>query len=66
MTAGASAAEAADYATKNLIADRVMLNIFNKADDALFDANGKLVSDAQIMGTYGEDLDWYKQTIRSG
>ena len=66
MTAGDDAATAGAYATKNLIADRVMLNIFNKADDALFTADGKLVSDAQIMGTYGEDLDWYDQTIRSG
>ena len=66
MTAGDDAATAGAYATKNLIADRVILNIFNKADDALFTADGKLVSDAQIKGTYGEDLDWYKQTIRSG
>jgi TonB-linked SusC/RagA family outer membrane protein len=66
MTYGDDAAVAAAYATKNLISERVVLNIFNKADNALFDANGKLVSDAQMLGTYGEDLDWYKQTIRSG
>ena len=66
MTAGEDAATAGAYATKNLIADRLMLNIFNKADDALFTADGKLVADAQMLGTYGEDLDWYDQTIRNG
>ena len=66
MTAGESAQEAGAYATKNLIADRLYLNIFNKADDALFTADGKMVGDAQMLGTYGEDLDWYDQTIRSG
>ena len=66
MTAGASAAAAGAYASEHLIEDRVLLNIFNKADNALFDANGKMVSDAQMLGTYGEDLDWYDQTIRSG
>ena len=66
MTTGASAADAAAYATQNLISERLYLNIFNKADNALFDANGKLVSDAQIKGTYGEDLDWYDQAIRNG
>ena len=66
MTTGASAADATAYATQNLISERLYLNIFNKADNALFDANGKLVSDAQIKGTYGEDLDWYDQAIRNG
>ena len=66
MSAGDTAADAAAYATKNLVADRLYLNIFNKADDALFDSNGKLVSDASIIGTYGEDLDWYDQAVRAG
>ncbi|SHK82721.1 SusC/RagA family TonB-linked outer membrane protein [Xylanibacter ruminicola] len=66
MSAGDDAATAGAFASQNLISERLFLNIFNKADDALFTADGKLVSDAQIKGTYGEDLDWYKQTIKSG
>lgn len=66
MSAGDDAATAADYASKNLITDRLYLNIFNKADDALFTTDGKLVSDAQMKGTYAEDLDWYDATIRNG
>lgn len=62
----ASAAEAGEYASKNLIADALYLNIFNKANDALFDANGKLVADAQILPGYAGDLDWYDATIRRG
>ena len=66
MAAGDDAATAGAYASKHLIADRLQLNIFDKADDALFTADGKLVSDARIKGTYGEDLDWYKQAIGHG
>ena len=66
MAAGDDAATAADYANRMLISDRLMLNIFNKADDALFGADGKLVSDAQIKGTYAEDLHWYDQAIHNG
>ena len=57
---------AAAYASKNLIADHLYLNIWNKADDQLFTADGKLVADAQILGGYANDLDWYKEAIRSG
>ena len=66
MAAGDDAATAGAYASKHLIADRLQLNIFDKADDALFTADGKLVSDARIKGTYGEDLDWSKQAIGHG
>ena len=66
MSAGATAADAAAYASANLIADRVKLNIFNKPNDGLFDANGKLVAGTEIIGTYGEDIDWYDQAIGSG
>ncbi len=59
-------ATASAYASKNLIEDMLYLNIFNKADDQLFDANGKLVSDAQILNGYNGDLDWYDQAIRNG
>ena len=66
MAAGDDAATAGAYASQHLIADRLQLNIFDKADEALFTADGKLVSDARIKGTYGEDLDWYKQAIGHG
>ena len=66
MAAGDDAATAGAYASKHLIADRLQLNIFDKSDEALFTADGKLVSDARIKGTYGEDLDWYKQAIGHG
>lgn len=66
ISAGDDAATAAEYASKNLINDELYLNIYNKADDQLFDANGKLVADAQILPGYAEDLDWYKNAIRNG
>ena len=66
MNAGSSLEEANKYATENLIADRLWNNIWNKPDNALFDANGKLVSDAQMKGTYAEDLDWFDQATRAG
>ena len=66
MNAGASLAEANDYTNKNLITDRLWLNIWNQPDDALFDSNGKLLSSVQMKGTYGEDLDWFDQATRHG
>ena len=60
---GYSEAEAAAYATANLIPDLVKNNIYNKADDQLFDANGKLV--AQIKPGY-TDLDWFDGVERNG
>lgn len=41
-------------------------NIFNKSWENLFDANGKLASDAQIKPGYIDDLDWYKGLERTG
>ena len=66
MGQGDDAATAAAYASKNLISDMLYLNIYNKADDQLFDANGRLVADAQILEGYRDDLDWYDEAIRSG
>lgn len=66
MTAGDDAATAAQYASENLIAEQLYLNIYNKADNELFDANGKLVAGAAILPGYADDLDWYSQAIRSG
>ena len=66
IAAGDDIATAAQYATENLVNDRLYLNIFDKPDNALFTSDGKLVSDANIKGTYGEDLDWYDQAIHNG
>ena len=59
-------ATAGAYATENLIKDRLYLNIFNAADDALFNSNGSLISGLSMKGTYGEDLDWTNQAVRHG
>ena len=56
-------ATAASYATANLIGDLVKRNIYDKADDQLFDANGKLV--ANILPGY-TDLDWEDALERTG
>ena len=66
VSQGDDAATAAQYASANLIDEMLYLNIYNKANDALFTSDGKLVSDAQILSGYADDLDWYDQIIRSG
>ena len=65
IAAGDDAATAAAYASENLIADRLYLNIYNAADNALFTSDGKLTT-TSMKGTYGEDLDWFDQAIRKG
>lgn len=52
-------------ASANLIDTYLKYNIFNKPNNALFDANGKLVSDAKILPGY-TDLDWFKPMERLG
>ena len=59
-------ADAANYAANNLISDKLYLNIYNVADNALFDSNGHLVSNAQIKSGYLDDLNWFDQTITNG
>lgn len=54
------------WTNEHLISDRLYTNIFNVDDDKLFDSNGYIVNDATIKGTYGEDLDWFDQTIHNG
>ena len=66
ITDGASLAEAAAYASENLIQDYLYLNIFNKPDNQLFTADGKLVADAMMLPGYANDLDWYDYAIREG
>jgi TonB-linked SusC/RagA family outer membrane protein len=66
ISAGDDEATAAAYASNNLISDDLYLNIFNKANNALFDSNGNLVADAQILSGYTDDLNWYDGAIRDG
>lgn len=66
MSGGMSAADAAAEASATLIPDYLILNIFNKDADQLFDANGKLTAGTEILPGYRDDLDWEDQTIRSG
>ena len=56
-------ADAADYATKQLVTDYARRNIYDGASDALFDSNGKLI--AKIRPGY-DDLDWAKGVERTG
>ena len=60
---GLDAAAAAKYATEHIVGDYIHRNIYDKADNALFDANGKLV--ANILPGY-DDLDWNKDIERNG
>jgi TonB-linked SusC/RagA family outer membrane protein len=55
-------------ANNGLITDVLRTNIYNKAENALFDANnpGKLVSDAEILPLYAEDLNWFDPFERLG
>ena len=41
--------------TKSTIISKVGINIYNKADNAPFDANGHLASDARILDGYKDD-----------
>ncbi|MBP7359257.1 MAG: SusC/RagA family TonB-linked outer membrane protein [Prevotella sp.] len=66
ISAGDDASTAAKYASENLISEQLYLNIYNKADNELFDGNGNLVSDASILSGYANDLDWYSDAIRDG
>ncbi|MHC1780884.1 MAG: SusC/RagA family TonB-linked outer membrane protein [Bacteroidales bacterium] len=52
-------------ATKTLIPTYLKYNIFNKPENALFDSNGKVLSDATILPGY-DDLDWFKFLERVG
>ena len=60
---GYNEADAAAFATSNLIGDVIQRNIYDKADDQLFDANGKLV--ANMLPGY-TDLDWFEGVERNG
>ena len=57
------AAGAAAYASEHLVSDYVKRNIYDRANDALFDANGKLIANRLAGYT---DLDWAKDVERTG
>ena len=60
---GLSETDAAAYATKNMITGYARRNIYDGANDALFDSNGKLI--AKRLSGY-DDLDWNKGVERNG
>lgn len=53
-------------ASKTLISDLLIYNIYNKGAQELFDSNGKLVAGAKVLDGYAGDLDWYKDIERLG
>ena len=55
--------EAKAYASEHLATDVMHQNIWNRADDQLFDANGKIV--ANVLAGY-TDLDWEDNIERNG
>ncbi|MDX9854098.1 MAG: TonB-dependent receptor [Tenuifilaceae bacterium] len=57
--------EANATATANLIGTHLKYNLYNQPDNALFDANGKLIPEAKLYSGYN-DLDWYKFIERVG
>lgn len=52
--------------SERLVDDYLSLNIYNLPNDQLFDANGKLNPNAQILPGYVDDLDWFKPLERTG
>ncbi len=60
---GLSDTDAGAYATKNIITGYARRNIYDGANDALFDSNGKLT--AKRLSGY-DDLDWNKGIERNG
>ena len=62
---GDDAAAAATYANEKLIEERLFLNIFDKPATSLFQ-DGKLVSNANILKGYQDDINWFDQAINPG
>lgn len=65
VTGGASVADANAQTSATLIDSYLGYNIYNKSNSELFDSEGKLVSDAQVLSGY-TDLDWYEPIERLG
>ncbi|MBD5200216.1 MAG: SusC/RagA family TonB-linked outer membrane protein, partial [Bacteroidales bacterium] len=60
------APEIFEHVNSTIISGNLYFNIFNKADDALFNTNGTMVADAQILPEIAGDLDWFDQATRKG
>ena len=60
---GLNATDAAAYASEHVVTDYARRNIYDAADNALFDANGKLI--ANRLSGY-DDLDWADDIERNG
>ncbi len=63
---GTAQTEANALTSQNLISEVIGYNIYNKANNELFDENGKLVAGAAILDGYKNDLDWYDAIERLG
>lgn len=66
VSQGKTPQEAAAEAGNSLVDGFLLTNIYDKANDALFDSEGNLVSGARILDSYAEDLDWYNPMVRNG
>lgn len=58
--------EANEIASNQLVEDQLKTNIYDVPNDELFDENGKLNSNANILPGYLEDLDWLEGFKRTG
>jgi TonB-linked SusC/RagA family outer membrane protein len=63
---GMTEKEASEYASANIIPDKVWINVFDKPYNKLFNEDGTMVEDAQISSNFVDDLDWYKLGLRNG
>lgn len=63
---GLSPNEAHAEASNGLIEQILGTNIYNAADNALFDNNGKLLPGVKIKNGYAKDRDWIKAATRNG
>jgi TonB-linked SusC/RagA family outer membrane protein len=61
---GMSVEEANATANNEIVPTYFKYNIYNKADNELFSADGKL--QAKIKDGYKDDLDWFKPGLRNG
>lgn len=64
-TNAADMASARQYTINNLL-NRLYINIFDKPVSEMFDADGKMNGNVNILSGYQDDLDWYDQAIRKG
>lgn len=53
------------YVRENFVDGFSYINIFDAADDALFDSNGNFLNH-NILSGYADDLDWFDQAERTG